>query len=42
MITIVKSRCDTPQTYELSIEEYIDHVYDWCVENKCVEYVFDW
>jgi hypothetical protein len=41
-INILTSRYVPPETYNLNIDNYIDHVYDWRIENKCVGYVLNW
>lgn len=29
-------------TYKMKLQNVIDYVYDWCIENECIEFNMDW
>jgi len=41
MVSILSER-KSNQEFKVSLTELIDHLYEWVIENKCVEYKFDW
>jgi hypothetical protein len=41
MVIILSERA-SGQEFKVPLTELIDHLYDWAIEHKCVEYTFDW
>jgi len=41
MVTIYTNRT-TKDILQIPRQEFVDHIYDWCLENKIVEFELDW
>lgn len=41
LVTILKDR-STSKTFKISVYEFIDTVYDWCISNKKIGFEMDW
>lgn len=41
-ITVLKCSLGEEYNIKMTFTELVNHLYDWCIENKCIEYTLDW